>query len=430
MNRRILAAVILLTFCAGLLGLNYFIEDEPPTWAQQANQGCRSKVFDLPTSILPPDLVTLLGDTASRRDAELRSELLASINEFAGQAFPGVPVNLNCDRSSYDPDALNVYFVARDPDQQFLWAKGIILDRSDANRVIIFGQEFWEFFGQAWGPIWGWKNEVSDRDYLSGLADYYLDAYGFYLEWAVAHELGHIRLGHHARAGLWRTSEEQQMEVAADIEAARIMRRQYHLLSGYLLGLVKETLKSGFYETYHRRWKQEDGDPFQSDWRIRVKQCSETHPPFIVRSLSMLEAAANVEQEQAKEIQKQKEEGIQQALSEGSDEESQIALEQLKEKKSAEPELAQDSSTAVIQLAHHLHDRIIIERPMLGICFDKLPSFLRKRTASETSLFENSLGTGHSETTGAHELMPFGSATITAGVARKPAQGSCMEKRV
>ena len=80
----------------------------------------------------------------------------------------------------------------------------------------------------------------------------------------------------------------------------------------------------------------------------------------------MLEAAAKVEQEQAKQIQKQEEEGIQQALSAGNDEESQIALEQLKEKKSAEPEPAGDSSSSVIQLAHQLQERIIIERPRLG----------------------------------------------------------------
>lgn len=372
MKRGIFPTLIVVAFCALLIGLNYFIQEEPVTWTEVAAEGCSSKVFDLPASMLPPELVTLLGDTATQRDAELRNELLTSINEFAGEAFPGVPVSVNCDGGSYDPAALNVYFVAHDTEQHFQWAKGIILNRSDASRVIVFGQGFWEFFGQAWSPIWEWKNEVSDRDYLSALADYYLDAYRFYLEWAVAHEMGHIRLRHHAHTGFWHTSEEQEMEVAADVEAARIMRRQYHLLSGFLLGVVKESLKSEFYETYHRQWRQRDGDPFQSDWKIKVTQCSETHPPFILRSISMLEAAARVEQEQAKDIQKQMEEGIKQALSEGDDEESRIALDQMKENKTVVPERTEDSSISVIQLAHQLRGRIVVKRPVLGICFGKL----------------------------------------------------------
>jgi hypothetical protein len=330
--------------------------------------------------MIPPELAVLLGDTASQRDTELRSEFLTSINEFAAYAFPGLRVNINCDESSYDPSALNIYFVARDPDQQFLWSKGLIVNRSDASHVIIFGEQFWEFFAQAWGPIWRWKNETTDRDFLSGLADYDLNAYEFYLEWAVAHEMGHIRLGHKAGAELWHTAEEQRTEVAADVEAARIMRSQYHLLSGNLLGLVKETLKSGFLETYNRRWQQQDGDPLLADWTIRVKQCDVAHPPFIVRSLSMLEAAAKVEQEQAEEIQKQEEEGIEQALSAGNDEESQIALEQMKEKKKEQSERSEDSSLAMIQLAHNLHSRILVERPLLGFCFDRMPSLFWKKS--------------------------------------------------
>src|SRR6267378_3488194 len=207
MNRRLLAALILVTFCTLLLGLDYFVADDSPTWTQVADQGCRSNAFALPSSILPPELAVLLGNTAPLRDKELRSELLTSIDEFAAEAFPEVPVNINCERASYDPSALNVYFVAHDPDQQFLWAKGLILTRSDANRVIVLGPQFWDFFAQAWGPIWEWKNETSDADFLSALGSYYLDAYGFYLEWAVAHEMGHIRLGHHPTTGFWHTSD-------------------------------------------------------------------------------------------------------------------------------------------------------------------------------------------------------------------------------
>jgi len=390
MSRRTLAAIVLLISCAALMAINQLVGDEPSSWAQVAEQGCSSKAFDLPTSVLPPELAGLLGNTASQRDKELRSEFLASIDEFAGQAFPGVPVNINCERASYDPAALNIYFVARDPDQQFVWAKGLILNRSDASRVIIFGQEFWEFFGEAWGPIWGWRHETSDPGYLSALADYTLDEYLFYLEWAVAHEMGHIRLGHHAAAEHWHTAAEQQREVAADMEAARILRRQYHLVSGYLLGLVKETLKSGYYETYHRRWQREDGDPLDAEWTIEVKQCDTAHPPFIVRSLSMLEAAAKVEEEQAKEIQRQEEEGIQQALSEGNDLESQIALKQQKENQNSTTEPGKDSPASVIPIARRLRGRILIKRPVAGICFDKMPSFLWRRAPFQISSLENS----------------------------------------
>jgi hypothetical protein len=328
--------------------------------------------------MMPPEVVTLLGNSAPQRDAQLRSELLAAINEFAGEAFPGIPININCEQGPYDPAAINIYFVARDRDQQYVWAKGIILNRSDAGRVIVFGQDFWDFFGQAWGPIWQWKNEVSNRDYLSALGSYYFDCYEFYLEWAVAHEMAHIRLGHHAHVELWPVSREEPQEVAADIEAARIMRRQYHLLSGFLLGVVKETLKFGFSETYHRHWTREDGDPFESSWRVEVVQCSETHPPFLVRSLAMLKAAARVEQGQAKEIQEHKEEGIKRALSENGDLESQIALEQLNEGKNLKPESTEDSSTSTIELVDHLRERIVIQHPIMGICSDKLLSFARR----------------------------------------------------
>jgi len=176
----------------------------------------------------------------------------------------------------------------------------------------------------------------------------------------------------------WPVSGIEPQEVAADIEAARIMRRQYHLLSGFLLGVVKETLKFGFSETYHRHWTQDDGDPFESSWRVEVIQCSITHPPFLVRSLAMLKAAAIVEQEQAKEIQEQKEEGIKRALSENGDVESQIALEQLSEGKNPKPESTKDSSTSTIKLADHLSQRIVIQHPIMGICSEKLPSFVRK----------------------------------------------------
>ena len=101
----------------------------------------------------------------------------------------------------------------------------------------------------------------------------------------------------------------------------------------------------------------------------------------------MLKAAAKVEQEQANEIQKQKEEGIKRALSESGDLESQIALEQLNESKSPEPGPAEDSSNSTIKLADHLRERIVVQRPILGICLDKLPSFVKKWvTAKSASL--------------------------------------------
>jgi hypothetical protein len=92
----------------------------------------------------------------------------------------------------------------------------------------------------------------------------------------------------------------------------------------------------------------------------------------------MLKAAAKVEQEQAKEIQEQKEEDIKGALSENGDLESQIALEQLNDGKNPKPEPTEDSSTSTIELVDHLRERIVIQHPIMGICSDKLPSFARR----------------------------------------------------
>lgn len=120
MRRRIVAFLVLAGFCAALLLLNRFLPADTPTWTQISAQGCRSNVFQWPPSMMPPELVTLLDDSARQRDAQLRSELLVAINEFAGEAFPGTPININCEQSPYDPAAINIYFVARDPDQQYL----------------------------------------------------------------------------------------------------------------------------------------------------------------------------------------------------------------------------------------------------------------------------------------------------------------------
>jgi hypothetical protein len=376
MNRRLLALLVVGGCLALVLLINRFTQERPAAWAQLAGDGCRAGRFALPPSILPPELARLLGDAAVQRDREIRSEFLTSVHEFAGEAFSGVPLNINCERSAYDPTSLNIYFVADDPDQRFSWSKGLILTRSDASRVIVFGPEFWDFFAQAWKPIWDWRNRTSNRDFLSALGGYDADIYLFYLEWAVAHEMGHIRLGHHSPKGLWLTQEDQGVELAADIEAARIMRRQYHLISGYLLGLVNETMKAGFYETYHREWQQGDGDPLRSDWKLHAVQCDRSHPPFVIRSLSMLEAAGRVSQDQREEIEKQKEEGIKKALSENNDIESQIQIEQMLEADKPAPKLSPQYASE-IELAQWVRTRIIIERPVFGLCFDKLPSFLR-----------------------------------------------------
>jgi hypothetical protein len=378
MKRRALALLVVGGFLALVVLANCFIKERPTAWAQLAEEGCRARRFAWPSSILPPELAQLLGNAAPQREQELRNEFATSIHEFAGEAFPGVPVNINCEGSPYDPGSLNIYFVADDPDQQFSWSKGLILTRSDASRVIVFGPEFWDFFAQAWKPIWEWRNSTSNHDFLSSLGEYDVNLYQFYLEWAVAHEMGHIRLGHHSSKGFWLTQEDQSLELAADMEAARIMRRQYHSISGYLLGLVNETMKAGFYETYHREWQQSDGDPLRSDWKLRALQCDRSHPPFVIRSLSMLEAASRVSQEQREEIEKQEKEGIKKALNESNDIESQIQLEQMlgadKPAPRPSPEYASE-----IELSQRIRSRIVTQHPVFGLCFDKLPSFLQHR---------------------------------------------------
>jgi hypothetical protein len=104
-------------------------------------------------------------------------------------------------------------------------------------------------------------------------------------------------------------------------------------------------MKYEFAKTYGRPWAATDGEPFTglgpgfivSSWPIELNYCDSTHPPFLLRSLSMIEAAAQVANEQAQAMaddsRRQKEEILKQ---EGSVE-SQIALEQLREDHAGQP---------------------------------------------------------------------------------------------
>jgi hypothetical protein len=310
---------------------------------------------------------------------------MTSLNELAAQAFPEVPVNINCERSPYDPNMVNVYIVASDPDNQFQWADGLILTRSDASRVLILGPHFWSFFADAWRPILKWPNEVASPEFAQAAAEYYVPLYELYLQWAVAHEMGHIKLGHKPQEHWWDRPKQQQLEIAADFEAASMLRLNYYQITPTLLGLVKETMKSEFATTYGRPWTEADGEPFayswlnpesgftSSTWELRIRACDSTHPPFLLRSVSMLDAASTVALEQTGNIRIEQEERTKDILRKEHSVESEIALAQM-EHDDAAPELSRSDlwPIAVNQLARQLSTRIVVTRPFLGICLDEI----------------------------------------------------------
>ena len=149
-----------------LIGVLLVVFREPPKWADSANKACKAGVFAMPSNPLPPQLQQLLGARASQRGAETLSTLRVHLNELPREFFGDVNVNLNCMPTSYDPTAMNIYFVARDPEQAFTWSKGRITTVADARRVLVFGESFWAFFDDAWQPILAWRGEVDDSAFL------------------------------------------------------------------------------------------------------------------------------------------------------------------------------------------------------------------------------------------------------------------------
>jgi hypothetical protein len=381
MNRRIVSWAFPLGAVGVILLLIWLTRDhEEQDWSAMARVGCQTGAFGRPSDLLPPELRQLRGPLAAADNARLWNSVQVSLNEFARAAFREAKVNLNCSAGSYDGNDLNVYFVTDDRDGSFEFANGMIITRTDAKRVIVFGQRFWDFFSKGWRPVLEWKMETTDPRFLSALGDLYIEAYEFYLEWAIAHELGHIRLNHHA-ASSWFTSHDQQdVELDADIEAARTLRSEYLQATPHLLGLVKETMKYYFAQTYRRPWTANDGEAFESNgiasfrettWSIKLPTCLHpTHPPFLLRSLAMLDAASVVAREQAAQINEQARKNEAQALSEENSVESELALEQLKEAQDRPSGDATQSlwPEAVADLVKQLRRRIQLVRSWHTSC--------------------------------------------------------------
>jgi hypothetical protein len=129
--------------------------------------------------------------------------------------------------------------------------------------------------------------------------------------------------------------------------------------------------RHAFRDTYNRPWTAADGDPLESTWKVHVEQCDNTHPPFIVRSLSMLDAAAQVEKDQADEIRKQQRNDVRAALIQENSVESQIALEQLEQQT---PQSAPRSTwtSSLPDVTAKLRKRIIVEHPLFGCYFQRV----------------------------------------------------------
>ena len=344
-------------------------------WPDIAAEGCHAGIFTMPRSLIPPELRDLLGAEAPAKEVELQNALAVTVSELAARELSTASINLNCGTSDYDSNALNVYVIGNDPEKRFAWARGMILTRDDGHQVLVMGDEFWDFFGKAWKPILNWRKELSSPVLDQALGDYYFELYQFYLEWAIAHELGHMRLGHHPQTTWWDNAEQRRLELQADVEAARAIRGNYMQITPQLLGLISETMKYEFERTYHRPWSASDQEPFRSigpgfvtsAWTIELNHCNSSHPPFLLRSLSMVEASAQVGIEQAQKISKQMREDKREALLQEGSIESQLALEEMQ---AGAPEKNRDSnqwSTALLELVSDLRNRIILKRRIFSL---------------------------------------------------------------
>lgn len=381
-RRRFFTIFVPLAVCALLIALLRLMGTyDQPTWSEIAVQGCSDKSFALPDSVLPTELAALLGKDAARRNEELRNSLLVSFHELGAHAFPGARINVNCELAAYDPSMVNIYVVASDPRNHFSWANGLVLTRSDAGRVLVLGPHFWDFFHEAWKPVLVWPQETPSPDFASAAGEFYVPVYEIYLQWSIAHELSHMKLGHSPLGYWWDRSQQRQQEIAADVEAARMLRSDYYQITPHLLGLIQETMKSQFEVTYHHPWAKRDGEPFEyswfrpeqgfrtSEWHIRVEVCDPTHPPFLLRSLSMLQAASAVAIEQRKQIEIEEKQHTEELLRQEGSLESELALEQM-EQGSATPESKRSDrwAEAVNGLAIKLRSRVDVMEPFLGVC--------------------------------------------------------------
>jgi hypothetical protein len=371
MNRTFIAVAIPAVAFVAILALTCADDSGDVTaWPETARTSCESHRFAMPQHILPPELRVLLGDRSNATDARLKDSFKVAIVELVAHSFPGTPVNINCELGAYRSDAVNIYMVASDPDQTFRSMHGMILTRSDAERVLVMGDEFWNFFFTAWRPILEWQSQMSSPDRNEALADQYIEGYEFYLEWAVAHELGHMRLGHRP-APWYKHSQQRTMELAADVEAAKSLKAEYFQITGHLLGLIKETMKYQFELTYHRPWQASDGEAFESfgpdsfretPWHVTLFVCDSTHPPFLMRSIGMLEAVATIAKEQTRSLRDDSLQRQKQILAEDESVEGQIALEQLEEEDVPMKEPTDRWADALSTLAVDLRMRVDVNR--------------------------------------------------------------------
>ena len=262
----------------------------------------------MPDAPLPEEISKYLGSRKKPAASEIRERLKVAIYELANATFPGKPVNLNCELAPYDEQAVNVYIVDQDPQEYFSWAWGNIRVHLDVPNVIIFGQHFEEFFRQAWRPILALADGATNPVFFEGWSEFSTEVYGFYLEYVFAHELGHLKLNHRSLELEKLSVEElQRVELDADIHAAKLLRNSFFQVTPQFLGLLVEWMKFQFQSTYGREWTQADGQPFEyqgragfstSSWHVDVEDPGTTHPPFILRDLSMIEALALVKLEE------------------------------------------------------------------------------------------------------------------------------------
>lgn len=313
MTRRHLAVLLPLAAMAALWGLSLLREEQSRTpWDQLAVIGCSQGAFGIPVRPLPRKVAEALGEDVHHQIATMRNAFVVALNEIPPMFFPDTQINLNCDKDAYLPSGVNIYVVNDDRMRVFDEARGRILVYPGPGNIVIFGDEFWWFFLEAWEPIIGWSKEVEGggeeaKLFIEAHAEYLLEPYGLFLEWALAHELAHLKLGHVPAAMGADFAQLQRMELEADIEAMRTLSENYHPSSGHLLGLLAELMKQEFGKARGRAWETSDGKPFDvswapggtkgvtvSPWRIPVLVSDAGHPPVILRTLSMLEASATV----------------------------------------------------------------------------------------------------------------------------------------
>lgn len=293
------------------------------TWSLLLERGCKEAVFGFAGSQVPRFIAEAASpQAASNMHSQTVDTIRRAVYSFSHTARPDFPVNLNCDIGPFVESGLNVYVVSRD-DPQFAFARGNAITIAAPVNAIILGYGYQDLFGGAWetaairaGRLKLARSMASEvnREALEAMivasAEFSFESYLIYVEWMVAHEMGHLYYNHSRPSVFTSESKRLAQEQEADRFGARALFASYSMIRAHLQGLLYDAMLENFSRASGRDWTIEDGVPFTLEgggsagvkvsapkWPLCVPGRIGHYDHFLVRTLDMLEALSLVRQE-------------------------------------------------------------------------------------------------------------------------------------